>query len=109
MLTELDKEWTQGAFLNFRDNGKCDAYHAKTRVFTVISRQSSVSLGVVRWHGAWWKYTYRPLDNSIILDAACLRDIADFCDLKTNAQRAHWKTNGRKLGVPQESHNRSKT
>lgn len=91
MLTELDRDWTQGEYLNFRDEGKCDAYHAKTRVFTVISRQTSISIGVIKWFSTWRRYVYFPL-TGIVTDAGCLRDIADFCELKTKAQKVNWKT-----------------
>jgi hypothetical protein len=89
MLTELDKSWTQGAFLNFRDDGKCSSYKAKTRVFAVISRVTSATLGVVKWYSKWRKYTYQPIDW-IVLDAGCLKEIAEFCELKTNEQKTRW-------------------
>ena len=43
---------------------------------------------------------YHPLSD-IILDAGCLRDVAEFCDLKTNEQKGKWETPGRKYDVPQ--------
>ena len=96
MLTELDKgwmqgEWMQGEYLLFKDEGKCAAYQAKTRVFSVISRKSLVCIGSIRWYASWRRYTLCPIEGTVF-DAGCLRDIADFCELKTSEHKSDWKT-----------------
>lgn len=90
MLVSMDKGWTQGKYLNFQDLGKCDSYKAKTRIFSVISRITYRPLGAVKWYSGWRKYTYHPFAG-IILDSSCMRDISEFCDLKTEEQKADWK------------------
>lgn len=58
----------------------------KTHSWTVRNKLSGDSLGQVYWYTAWRKYVFTPLD-SLVFDASCLRELAEFCDQKTEAQK----------------------
>lgn len=52
-------------------------------------------LGIVRWEGAWWRYTFHP-NPGTSYDAKCNRDIADFTEAATAWQRKQWYENRKK-------------
>jgi hypothetical protein len=56
----------------------------KTTVWVVESR-SRASLGEVKWFAPWRRYCFYPL--SCILDASCLREIANFCESETKKHK----------------------
>ena len=58
----------------------------KTKTWRVESTESGVELGYVAWYGRWRCYTFAPL-NDTIYEKQCLRDIAEFCERETLAQR----------------------
>ena len=61
---------------------------AKTRRWDVVPKGgASGCIGWVKWYGGWRKYVFYPLAN-ITFDSICLRDIATFCDLRTQEHRA---------------------
>ena len=59
----------------------------KTERWKVISAMGSHQLGVVSFHPAWRKYVFWPESNTIF-DPACLRELADFVEQKTNMWKA---------------------
>lgn len=60
----------------------------KTRTYHVTSAKSATWLGSIAYYNQWRKYVWMPPQSDIVLDAGCLREIADFCAAETNRQRA---------------------
>jgi len=58
----------------------------KTDTFNVIPNDGGVSLGYVKFYGAWRKYCFFP-NPYTIFEQDCLRDIAIFCEQQT----AQWR------------------
>lgn len=52
----------------------------KTKIWNVANRVGIV-LGKIAWWPAWRKYTFHSLEGTF--DAGCLREIADFCENRT--------------------------
>ncbi|MGQ0721044.1 MAG: hypothetical protein ACT4PE_05650 [Candidatus Eiseniibacteriota bacterium] len=57
----------------------------KTQVWEATVADGTI-LGVVSWFGRWRKYTFWPHQRTVF-DHSCLREIADFCEQRTNAKR----------------------
>lgn len=64
----------------------------KTKVWSVDNANDGSHLGKVRWHGAWRKYVFQPIDGWSIWSADCLRDVADFLQLQM-AERRRQRSN----------------
>ena len=67
----------------------------KTREWCVVperdkeapkERADYAELGIVRWYTYWRRYCFFPSEGTIF-DAACLREIATFCDEQTRGQK----------------------
>lgn len=84
MLTQTDKQWTGGEYLNFKDEGPVSP-GSKTRKFSVYSTHSGALLGYVKYFVQWRQYVMFPLNA--VFDKKCLREIADFCERATALQR----------------------
>ena len=56
-----------------------------TRIWEVHSRGGSW-LGRVSWYAQWRRYTYSPAWPQH-LDAACMRELADFCERETEGRK----------------------
>ena len=67
-------------FLEFREAGTSKS--GITMVWEVVPKSEGFGLGGIRWYGPWRKYVFNPVGDAVFC-AACLRDIADFCELKT--------------------------
>ena len=50
-----------------------------TTIWVVDAVKSNAFLGTIRWHGAWRKYCFFPLGDTMF-DPNCLREIAQFID-----------------------------
>lgn len=61
----------------------------KTKTWNVRSRHGNRSLGVVQWWTHWRRYTFSPDGPQVVLDPACLRALADFCEEQTRVHRAN--------------------
>ena len=85
MLTRVDDKLMAGEFLKFQDEGRANK-EAKTRKFSVWNKTFGHFLGYVKWMAQWRQYTFYTVTGSI-LDKKCMREIADFCELKTAEQR----------------------
>lgn len=70
----------------------------KTDVLIVVSRRSEILLGTIKWWGAFRAYCFFP-NQYTLFDAACLRDIATFCEDHTTAHRLLKKFKGRQVTV----------
>lgn len=90
MLKQTDNGWTQGEYINFSDEGRVNPT-SKSHVFSVYSRGNNSLLGNIRWYSQWRRYCYFTID--CILDAKCLREIAEFCETKTEEHKLKyaWK------------------
>jgi hypothetical protein len=61
----------------------------KTRRWILRNRGSAGILGVLAWYSQWRCYVLEPVcDVRLAFSAACLRDIADFLERQTAAQKA---------------------
>jgi hypothetical protein len=59
----------------------------KTRIWTVHPFDGvNSNLGEVRWYSPWRQYAFYPTSLSLF-EKECLRDIADFCESKTQDHR----------------------
>lgn len=62
----------------------------ETKVWVVKSAQGDRTLGQVRWHAPWRRYTFQPLGNTVF-DWECLQHIGVFLVKETNAQKQTWE------------------
>jgi hypothetical protein len=83
-LMRIDSKWWRSEFLNFRDEGPINAGR-KTHKYTVISRHTNGIVGHIKWYLQWRQYCFFPLN--VVLDKKCLREIAEFSEQATEAQR----------------------
>lgn len=95
MLKELDNKWTRGTFINIKDLGRVSD-RAVTHLYEVTSRTNGALLGYIKWFAHWRQYSFFPVD--CIMEKVCMRDIADFCEQRTNERRQ--KRNGKNLQKP---------
>ena len=51
----------------------------KTSLWIVKAKEGGVSLGLIKWYGAWRTYAFFPANDTIYEDD-CLRDIAQFIE-----------------------------
>ena len=58
----------------------------KTDIWEVVPKDGGVTLGSVKWFGRWRCYAFFAHYDPI-LEKTCLRDIANFCELKTKQHR----------------------
>ncbi len=49
----------------------------KTEIYACQNIKSSVALGEVKWHPAWRRYCYFPIQQAVY-SGDCLDDISDF-------------------------------
>jgi hypothetical protein len=54
----------------------------KTDTWRVLPALGENDLGTVKFHGAWRKYCFFPVHETLY-DPGCLRAIADFCEQAT--------------------------
>lgn len=59
---------------------------AKTKVWEVISKKGGWRLGLVKWHGPWRQYTFRP-EHATIWNHKCLADVQDFLKKENELHR----------------------
>lgn len=57
-----------------------------------VSSTGLVPLGHVRWFSQWRRYCFFPLDQHLVFDAECLRELAEFLQSQTAAYKAKEKT-----------------
>ncbi len=58
----------------------------KTKVWDVLSKETNIPLGQVRWFGRWRKYAFFP-NNDTVFEPTCLNELAGFCQEQT----AEWR------------------
>jgi len=55
-------------------------------IWDVRDKREGAKIGEVKWFGRWRKYAFFPFDA--IFEEVCLRDIADFIERETSAQKS---------------------
>lgn len=85
MFKTIDNQWTEGEYLKFKDEGYVSP-GSKTRKYAVYSTYNSAFLGYVKWFIQWRQYTFWPVGGSVF-DKKCLREVAEFCELRTTIHR----------------------
>ena len=58
----------------------------KTKVFSIRTTDRDLFLGLIKWHSAWRKYCFFPLENTVF-EEDCLRDIARFMEEETKKHK----------------------
>lgn len=61
----------------------------KTKIFQVVTKDTNVVIGIIRWHGPWRKYAFFPYPDTVF-EWFCLRDIAEFCQRETEKYKEDW-------------------
>lgn len=59
---------------------------AKTQRWDVTTKDGKGVLGTVKWYSPWRRFAFFPLPATTF-DAACLREIADFCEGETRKHK----------------------
>jgi hypothetical protein len=58
----------------------------KTQVWQVSAIVGGDVLGLVEWRRGWRRYVFEP-EGDVVFDACCLREMADFLERETAAQK----------------------
>lgn len=58
----------------------------KTQTWNVYAKGGEAPLGEVKWFGRWRCYAFFPRSDTVF-ERTCLRDLANFCELKTAEHR----------------------
>jgi hypothetical protein len=93
MLTRYDETWTRGTHIIFRNLGKMNGskgYQRKTNVYEVTASADNFVLGRIAWYSRWRKYVFEP-SALTIYEETCMRDISQFIEEETKAQREQAK------------------
>jgi len=61
----------------------------KTKMYTVVSKDTKDVLGIVKWYAPWRKYSFFPY-SSTVFEWDCLRDISDFIQKETKEYKKYW-------------------
>lgn len=73
------------SYLTFVDNPPISG--RKTLTYDVRSSRDQSLLGRISWYGPWRRFTYSPAGPQV-MDAACLREVAEFLDERMAARKA---------------------
>ena len=60
----------------------------KTSLWIIKTKTDKLTIGLVKWHSAWRKYAFFPIQDSI-WEEDCLKDISEFMEEETRKQRIH--------------------
>jgi hypothetical protein len=81
-----------GSHITFRDFGTYfGGKEHKTHLFEVLAKADSFKLGEIVWFSRWRKYIFAPNSNTIF-EETCLRDISQFIEEETKAQKESAKS-----------------
>jgi ABC-type uncharacterized transport system ATPase subunit len=56
-----------------------DSKTGKTKIFNIINKKNSYTIGEIKWNGGWKEYCFYPAKKSFY-EETCLRDIAGFLE-----------------------------
>jgi hypothetical protein len=80
------------SYLEFVDVSLAVKPPKATKVWNVRNKSGSL-LGGIAWFPRWRKYVYYPNPSvSLLLDEDCLRELSDFCSLRTKEYYDRSKT-----------------
>jgi len=51
----------------------------KTKIISIGPINDNMTLGLIKWHGAWRKYCFFP-SYDVLYDTNCLKDVISFID-----------------------------
>lgn len=71
------------SFVKFENAGLSDS--GKTQKW-LLSSTGGALLGTVSWYAQWRRYAFQPIAGTV-LDATCLREIADFVETATTEHK----------------------
>ena len=98
MIKQLDDRWYEGRYMWYHDFGRVttkEGTKGKTHVFGVTNKLNHDSLGEIRWYPRFRKYCYFTCGTDSIFDNTCMKEIIEFCEMKTkeniNANKEHVK------------------
>lgn len=91
MMTEIDKNINkkdlpiihEGQYIEFRFVSKSNS--EKTDIFAIFNKNEELPIAIVSWIGRWRKYGLTV--KEAIFEEVCLREIADFIQLKTKEHK----------------------
>jgi hypothetical protein len=72
-------------FLLFHETGTSAS--GLTKIWAVMNT-AMAELGRVTWYAPWRRYCYTSVPFSVTMDANCMRELADFCELETRQHGA---------------------
>jgi len=73
MLEEMGKDWWEGKYILFYDEGKVNKT-AATNSYRVYSKFNHLLLGHIRYWTPWRKFVFFPL-TGMLFDKGCMEDI----------------------------------
>lgn len=86
-----DSTFTLGTNIYFRNLGPWwGGKEHKTNHYEVFAKSDNFKLGVIKWYSNWRKYVFEPTSNTIY-EETCLRDISQYIEEETKAQKAKSK------------------
>ncbi len=59
----------------------------KTLRWALVPKAGGQPVGDVEWYAPWRKYCFTPRSGTVF-DQGCLREIADFCEQRTQEHRS---------------------
>ena len=74
-----------GTFITFIEAGR--SVSGKTLRWRICTKDNGAELGQIRWYPQWRKYVFYPY-HATLYEWVCLREIAAFCEARTNAHKA---------------------
>jgi hypothetical protein len=75
---------TAAKWVHFEQIGSSKS--GKTKIFDVLSNESGINLGEIRWHAPWRCYAFFPEPESFF-ERTCLSDIARFIRSQMRGRR----------------------
>jgi hypothetical protein len=98
MLKRNGDEFTFGTHIYFRNLGRrnpvtgVEEPKRKTNLYGVWNNdEPDHPLGSILWNSGWRKYVFRPLAGTVY-EETCLREISQFIEEETKAQKSKGKT-----------------
>lgn len=89
MLKRVTEDWCQCTHIYIRNLGHMNGskgYQRKTNIYEVYASGDNFLLGRIAWYARWRKYVFEPTANTIY-EETCMRDISQFIEEETKAQR----------------------
>ena len=75
MADVVEATWVTFELIGPSDSGKTKIYEVLAKA--AEAKEFEIVLGEIRWYGAWRKYAFFPMENTVY-ESDCLHDIAEF-------------------------------